>query len=129
MPRSRTNHFEEREIGERIRARRLALDMSQEHLAERIGVTFQQVQKYEKGVNRVAATRLMQIASVLNTDVTVLLGLDSKTSKKREQLPIEKFLSSNEGVTLCRAAMTLTPANLRVVIGLARSLDKELSSQ
>lgn len=56
----------DRAIGERIRARRLEIGMSQEKLADAIGVTFQQVQKYEKGVNRVAASTLFAIAQALD---------------------------------------------------------------
>jgi transcriptional regulator with XRE-family HTH domain len=56
-------------IGERLRARRLEIGMSQEHLAERLGVTFQQVQKYEKGVNRVAASRLFDVAGALDVEI------------------------------------------------------------
>jgi transcriptional regulator with XRE-family HTH domain len=57
------------EVGQRIRIQRLAAGLSQSELAERIGVTFQQVQKYEKGTNRVGAGRLTRIARVLNVPV------------------------------------------------------------
>ena len=57
------------EVGQRIRIQRLAAGLSQSELAERIGVTFQQVQKYEKGANRVGAGRLTRIARVLNVPV------------------------------------------------------------
>jgi transcriptional regulator with XRE-family HTH domain len=57
------------EVGQRIRIQRLAAGLSQTELAERIGVTFQQVQKYEKGMNRVGAGRLTHIARVLNVSV------------------------------------------------------------
>jgi transcriptional regulator with XRE-family HTH domain len=57
------------EVGQRIRIQRLAAGLSQSELAERIGVTFQQVQKYEKGMNRVGAGRLTMIARVLNVPV------------------------------------------------------------
>ncbi|HXW24993.1 MAG TPA: helix-turn-helix domain-containing protein [Xanthobacteraceae bacterium] len=57
------------EVGQRIRIQRLAAGLSQSELAERIGVTFQQVQKYEKGANRVGAGRLTKIARVLNVSV------------------------------------------------------------
>ncbi len=53
-------------IGEKIKARRMALGMSQEKLAEQLGVTFQQVQKYENGTNRVSVSRMLQIAAALN---------------------------------------------------------------
>lgn len=61
----RTAGVLDKRLGERVRARRLEISMSQEHLAERLGVTFQQVQKYEKGVNRIAAGRLLDIAHAL----------------------------------------------------------------
>lgn len=52
-------------VGSRVRARRMMLDMSQEKLAEAVGITFQQIQKYEKGTNRIGASRLSQIAQAL----------------------------------------------------------------
>jgi transcriptional regulator with XRE-family HTH domain len=58
------------EVGRRIRMRRLELDLSQSSLADALGVTFQQVQKYEKGANRVSAGRLQQIAKFLDVPVT-----------------------------------------------------------
>lgn len=59
----------DRKLGERVRARRLSVGMSQERLAEALGITFQQVQKYEKGVNRIAASRLLYIATALDWPV------------------------------------------------------------
>ena len=59
----------DRKLGQRVRSRRLEIGMSQERLAEMLGVTFQQVQKYEKGVNRIAASRLFDIASALDVPV------------------------------------------------------------
>ena len=56
-------------VGRRIRARRLLLDMNQQELARKLGVTFQQVQKYESGANRVSASRLWEIAAVLNMPI------------------------------------------------------------
>jgi transcriptional regulator with XRE-family HTH domain len=59
----------DRRIGQRVKSRRLEIGLSQEALAEALGVTFQQVQKYEKGVNRISASRLFEIAAVLNVPV------------------------------------------------------------
>lgn len=59
----------DRKLGERVRARRLEIGMSQEKLADLLGVTFQQVQKYEKGVNRIAASRLFDISHALEMPV------------------------------------------------------------
>jgi transcriptional regulator with XRE-family HTH domain len=55
----------DKRIGQRVKQRRLELGMSQERLADLLGVTFQQIQKYEKGVNRVAASRLFELSSAL----------------------------------------------------------------
>ncbi|MDX2277731.1 MAG: helix-turn-helix transcriptional regulator [Hyphomonadaceae bacterium] len=60
----------DKRMGERVKARRRELGMSQEHLADRIGVTFQQIQKYENGINRMAASRLYQIAVALELPLT-----------------------------------------------------------
>jgi transcriptional regulator with XRE-family HTH domain len=68
------------EVGQRIKVLRNDAGISQTVLAEELGVTFQQVQKYEKGVNRVGAGRLTKIAGVLNIPVSKLLGLDEDSS-------------------------------------------------
>lgn len=56
-------------IGSRVRARRTMLGMSQERLADALGLTFQKVQKYEKGMNRIGASRLLQIAGILDVSI------------------------------------------------------------
>lgn len=59
----------DRHIGSRVRARRIMLGMSQEKLAGALGLTFQQIQKYEKGINRIGASRLLQMAGVLDVAI------------------------------------------------------------
>jgi len=59
----------DRHIGSRVRARRVMLGMSQEKLAEALGLTFQQIQKYEKGVNRIGASRLLQMVGILDVSI------------------------------------------------------------
>lgn len=66
----RTANPTDKKIGGRVRTRRLEIGMSQEQLAGALGVTFQQVQKYEKGVNRTASSRLFGIARVLGVNVS-----------------------------------------------------------
>jgi len=65
-------------IGARMRERRLALNLSQAGLGEVLGVSFQQVQKYEKGVNRVSASRLYEICKVLNVSLSSMFERDPK---------------------------------------------------
>ena len=84
-PRKRRAGSEDVEIGRKIRALRLQRGLSQTSLAEGIGLTFQQVQKYEKGTNRVSAGRLQKIADMLDTPVTFFYGGMSTAGKKREK--------------------------------------------
>jgi transcriptional regulator with XRE-family HTH domain len=68
------------QVGESIRAHRLIAGMSQSDLAARLGVSFQQVQKYEKGTNRVGAGRLPQIAAIFNIPISALFDANADTS-------------------------------------------------
>jgi transcriptional regulator with XRE-family HTH domain len=89
----------DRHIGSRVRARRIMLGMSQEKLADALGLTFQQVQKYEKGVNRVGAARLQQIATALDVPVTFFYDGDGKAREVESLL----FLDSAFSLRLLRA--------------------------
>ena len=73
-------------IGARIRARRRQLGLSQSGLAEQLGVSFQQVQKYERGSNRIAASTLMGAAAALSTTVAWLVGEDSPGGRTDDEL-------------------------------------------
>ena len=68
MPKGSLNPID-KHVGSRVRMRRLMLDMSQTNLADALGLTFQQVQKYEKGTNRIGASRLQQISQILQVPV------------------------------------------------------------
>jgi transcriptional regulator with XRE-family HTH domain len=89
----------DKHIGSRVRARRIMLGMSQEKLADALGLTFQQVQKYEKGVNRVGAARLQQIATALDVPVTFFYDGDGKAREVESLL----FLDSAFSLRLLRA--------------------------
>src|ERR1700692_3581324 len=87
------------ELGKRIRLRRVEQKISQAELGEQLGVSFQQVQKYEKGVNRVGAARLQQIATALDVPVTFFYDGDSKAREVESLL----FLDSAFSLRLLRA--------------------------
>ena len=87
------------QVGTRVRLRRMLIGMSQEKLGEMLGLTFQQVQKYEKGVNRVGAARLQQIATALDVPVTFFYDGDSKAREVESLL----FLDSAFSLRLLRA--------------------------
>lgn len=108
------------------------LKMSQEKLADRIGITFQQVQKYEKGTNRVGASRLLQIATILSVPVgyffadapTPLSTTDSKPVV-REEDAVTSFLATREGVELNLAFQRVANAKLRQnIVQLVKSLGR-----
>jgi transcriptional regulator with XRE-family HTH domain len=105
------------EVGQRIRIQRNALGLSQTELADHLGVTFQQVQKYEKGVNRVGAGRLTKIANALQVPVTNLLGMDDSIGGKRKghdepSSPL-KLLTVPGALRLLRAYGKLTDGKMR----------------
>ncbi|MFG1205619.1 helix-turn-helix domain-containing protein [Xanthobacter flavus] len=76
---------EEAQIGSRIRSRRMQLGISQEKLGEALGLTFQQIQKYEKGVNRVSGARIVQLAEILQVQPQWLLMGDATAAA--EEMP------------------------------------------
>lgn len=119
-------------VGGRIRLRRNMLGMSQERLGESLGITFQQIQKYEKGTNRVGASRLQAIASILEVPVAFFFE-DAPGKPASEGLAEENsttyvvdFLSSTEGLQLNRAFVRIAdPKVRRKVIDLVKALANE----
>lgn len=91
----------DQDLGQRIRLRRVEMKVSQSELGERLGVSFQQVQKYEKGVNRVGAARLQQIAEAL--DVPVTFFYDDIADKQRMEVESLLFLDAPFMLRLLRA--------------------------
>jgi transcriptional regulator with XRE-family HTH domain len=87
------------ELGRRIRLRRVELEISQSELAEKLGVSFQQVQKYEKGLNRVGAHRLQQTATALDVPITFFYDGDGKSREVESLL----FIDSSFSLRLLRA--------------------------
>jgi len=116
-------------VGTRIRMRRQILNMSQEKLGEALGVTFQQVQKYERGTNRVGASRLWAISRVLDVPISFFYdGLENdfqyEQAAENDQMPIiYDFINSSDGVALAKAVSKIkNKAVRRQILELARSL-------
>jgi transcriptional regulator with XRE-family HTH domain len=118
------------EVGHRIRIERLARGLSQTALANQLGVTFQQVQKYEKGVNRVGAGRLTKIAEVLGIEVGAFFGAkdgaDAAAAKERGEASPLKLLTVSGAFRLLRAYGDIEDSNLRRAIV---DLVEQISSQ
>lgn len=96
-------------IGQRIRAARITANLSQTELADAIGITFQQVQKYEKGVNRVSGSRMVRIAQALKRPIAWFS--DSAPGTTTTKLPDDPLLAlgqTRRGVNLARLFITLT---------------------
>lgn len=107
----------DRHVGARIRMRRLMLHMSQTALGDALGVTFQQVQKYELGTNRVGASRLQQVATALQVPISFFFdgapGVSSGAAKGPSPDFAVQFLATTEGVALVRAFSRVKDRKLR----------------
>lgn len=123
-------HPVDRHVGGRVRLRRTLAGMSQEQLGEQLGVTFQQVQKYEKGSNRISASRLWQIAEILDVPVAFFFE-GTRTSAAQNaagfaedrQAEITGIANSTESLQLLRYfTHIIDPKVRRSVVDLTRSL-------
>lgn len=118
----------DRKIGQRVRTRRLEISMSQERLAELLGVTFQQVQKYEKGVNRIAASRLFDISAALDMPVARffegLVGRGGVAEASKDY--IDDALATPEGAQLMALFASIKSQKVRRrVVELVKALADE----
>ena len=110
----------DKHVGLRVRMRRMMLAMSQEKLGNALGLSFQQVQKYEKGANRIGASRLQQISHILQVPVAFFFegapNLHGSTDRMKEALSpsyVSDFLATPEGLLLTKAFMRINEAKLR----------------
>ena len=121
-------------VGSRVRFRRMLLGMSQEKLGEKLGLTFQQVQKYEKGINRIGASRLFDLAQVLGVPVQFFYeeapaggAAAARARRLCARSPAEnsivEFLRSRDGLELNKAFVRISDAKARrAIVDLVRSL-------
>ena len=111
----------DKHVGARVRMRRMMLSMSQEKLGDALGLTFQQVQKYEKGANRIGASRLQQIAHILQVPVSFFFdgapNVPGQTTDGFAEAPspayVADFLATSDGLALTKAFMGIKDAKLR----------------
>ena len=127
-------------VGTRVRLRRMLLGMSQEKLGEHLGLTFQQVQKYEKGVNRIGASRLFDLARVLGVPVQFFYDeapadvagtpVPAGFSEQPDETYVVEFLSTREGMELNKAFVKITdPKVRRSIVELVRSLGGDIPGE
>jgi transcriptional regulator with XRE-family HTH domain len=111
----------DKHVGARVRMRRMMLGMSQEKLGDALGLTFQQVQKYEKGANRIGASRLQQIAHILQVPVSFFFDgapnvpghQPSGLAEAPSPAYVSDFLATSDGLALTKAFMGIKNAKLR----------------
>src|ERR1700687_521176 len=112
-------HPTDKHVGSRVRMRRMILGMSQENLGDALGLTFQQVQKYEKGTNRIGASRLQQISHILQVPVSFFFEgaptPEGMTGMSEAPSPayVADFRSSSDGLALTKAFMRIKHPNVR----------------
>lgn len=112
-------------VGQRVRVRRLQLGMSQEKLANALGLTFQQVQKYEKGTNRISVGRLRQISEILSAPLTWFYD-GAETFDAPLRAGTDTLLWDDATLELARAFQKLTDPGVRShILGLVTSLASE----
>lgn len=114
-------------VGIRIRMRRKEMGVSQERLADSLGITFQQVQKYERGANRVSASKLWEIATALKTPVAYFYdGLGDRQAETAERDAAQEFMLSTEGIALMAAfPRIIEPAIRQKLVELIRVVAEE----
>jgi transcriptional regulator with XRE-family HTH domain len=110
----------DKHVGSRVRMRRMMLGMSQEKLGDSLGLTFQQVQKYEKGTNRIGASRLQQISNILQVPVSFFFeGApnvehgNSGFAEAPSPAYVSDFLATSDGLALTRSFMRIKNSKLR----------------
>ena len=123
----------DKHVGARVRMRRMMISMSQEKLGDKLGITFQQIQKYEKGTNRIGASRLQQIALVLSVPVAFFFegaptpdSMSSGLSEPPSPAYVSDFLATSDGLALTKAFMKVKDAKVRRrIVDLVQSIAAE----
>jgi transcriptional regulator with XRE-family HTH domain len=123
LPRKNTPNLTDQHVGARVRMRRKMVAMSQEKLGAALGLTFQQVQKYEKGATRISASRLQQMSHILQVPVEFFFEGAPNASAPHgsngsalSMAQIDDFVSDSDGLRLIRAFMRIDNPDLRLRI-------------
>jgi transcriptional regulator with XRE-family HTH domain len=111
----------DKHVGSRVRMRRMMVGMSQEKLGDALGLTFQQVQKYKKGTNRIGASRLQQISHILQVPVAFFFegapnmsgGVDGGLNGAPSPAYVADFLATSDGLALTKSFMRINDVKLR----------------
>jgi transcriptional regulator with XRE-family HTH domain len=133
MPAQRV-HPTDKHVGARLRMRRLMLDKSQGEIAKALGLTFQQLQKYEKGANRISASRLQHLCRILNVPVSFFFegapqahgGHAAEAEADSEAAAVDGFMATSDGVALALAFGRIRdPRVRRAIVALVEQITAE----
>ena len=128
LPRKKAPNPIDQHVGARVRMRRIMLAMSQERLADALGITYQQVQKNETGINRIAAGRLQQISHILQVPVAFFFegapdaAPDGSRGSALSAAQIDDFVSDSDGLRLIGAFMRINAALRRRIVMLVQEI-------
>ncbi len=112
-------------VGKRIRHRRWMVGMTQQQLAEKVGIKFQQIQKYETGTNRVSASRLWNIAAAMNVEVSFFFeGLAEDSDGGSNKIEVSDLLADKEAMDLVRSYYAIPEHQRKRLFELARCLSE-----
>ncbi len=122
----------DKHVGARVRSRRLLLGMSQEKLGDALGLTFQQVQKYEKGVNRIGASRMQHLSEILKVPIAFFYEGVPAAGARSSQIIVDdvgvspalldNFLATRDGLAIAKAFDRMDPKIRRRFVALAEEL-------
>lgn len=118
----------DKHVGSRVRMRRMMLGMSQEKLGDAVSLTFQQIQKYERGTNRIGASRLQQFANILQVPVGFFFeGAPNMPGHQGGEAPsptyVSDFLATSDGLSLTKSFMTIkSPTTRRRIVDLVEQI-------
>ena len=115
-------HPVDRYVGRRVAERRISMGFNQSDLGRALGLTFQQVQKYEKGANRISSSKLWDISQFLDVDVSYFFEGLSESTRSAGASPDHDFPSTRQTVEMARLAPTLTGRQQRLTLDLMRAL-------
>ena len=124
----RDANYVDAHVGSRVRLRRQMIGMSQEKLGDILGITFQQVQKYEKGSNRVSASRLHHMSKALGVSIQYFFddlpdnGEQGGFAESAREPSLTQSMASVEGVQLLKAFSEATPEKRRMIVTVARAI-------
>lgn len=130
METKREPHLVDKHVGNRVRLRRLEMGWTQSKLGDALGLSFQQVQKYEGGTNRIGASCLQNVSDILKVPVAFFFEGLERSSSSKDSNTYPDFLPTSEALSLVKAFMNIRERRIRHrIIALVEQIGKSLGSR